>query len=723
MQAVPFTRDLVLVGGGHTHALVLRAWGMRPLPGARLTLVNPGPTAPYTGMLPGLVEGLYARDDLDIDLVRLARFAGARLILDRAVGLDLGARAVRLERGAPVPFDILSFDVGVTSALPDVPGAEHAIPAKPLDAFATRWATFLGTAEAGGPAAAAVIGGGVAGAELAVSMAHALARIAPGRGRVALIDRGRVLGGLPAAVQTRMRAALARAGVALRDECTVTAITPEAVETDTGPLPSAFTVGAAGARPWPWVADLGLPHSGGYLDVDAMLRSTGDAGIYAVGDCANFTPRPLPKAGVHAVRQAPTLLHNLRADLSGHARRPHRPQRDFLKLLTTGNRNAIGTKWGLAVAGPWVWRWKDGIDRRFMDRFRHLPAMPLPDAPRDAARGVAEALGAAPPCGGCGSKVAQGTLAAALSRLPTVARPDIETLPCDDAAVIVTGGVRQVLTTDHLRAFALDPRLVARVAAVHALSDVRAMGARPQAALAHVILPPLSPALQARWLDEVMAEAGAVLADAGAPIVGGHTTLGAELTLGFTVTGLCDGPPVTLAGARPGDALVLTKPLGTGVVLAAEMRALAPGAAVVAAWASMADPQPGATAALADAHAMTDVTGFGLAGHLLNLCAASGVGAHLTLDAVPFLPGAPDLSARGIASTLMPANRDAAAPRMTLPADPRAALLFDPQTGGGLLAAVAPDGLDARMDRLRRAGVPAAVIGRVVAGPPHVVVA
>jgi selenide,water dikinase len=136
----------------------------------------------------------------------------------------------------------------------------------------------------------------------------------------------------------------------------------------------------------------------------------------------------------------------------------------------------------------------------------------------------------------------------------------------------------------------------------------------------------------------------------------------------------------------------------------------------------MADPQPGAAAALADARAMTDVTGFGLAGHLLNLCDASGVAARIDLSAVPLLPGALDLSRAGVASTLFPANQAAAAPRMTLRDDPRAALLFDPQTGGGLLAAVPPAGLADRMDRLTRAGVIAAVIGTVVSGPPHLIV-
>jgi len=93
---IPFVKDVVLIGGGHSHALVLKAWGMKPVAGARLTLVNPGPTAPYTGMLPGHIAGHYPREALNIDLIRLARFAGARIILDRAIGLEMDAKTITL---------------------------------------------------------------------------------------------------------------------------------------------------------------------------------------------------------------------------------------------------------------------------------------------------------------------------------------------------------------------------------------------------------------------------------------------------------------------------------------------------------------------------------------------------------------------------------------------------------------------------------------------------
>jgi hypothetical protein len=193
MSGAPIVKELVLVGGGHAHALVLRRWGMRPVPGVRLTLVNPDPAAPYTGMLPGHVAGHYTREEMEIDLVRLARFAGARLILDRAVALDPGARQVTLGSGRRIGYDIVSVDVGITSDLPDLPGfAEHGRPAKPFGRFVPAWETVVAGA---GPVSVAVLGGGIAGAELAMAASHRLGRLGRPH-RVTLIDRGEILGGL-----------------------------------------------------------------------------------------------------------------------------------------------------------------------------------------------------------------------------------------------------------------------------------------------------------------------------------------------------------------------------------------------------------------------------------------------------------------------------------------------------------------------------------------------
>ena len=241
----PVTRDLILIGGGHAHALVLRKWGMSPLPGVRVTLITPEPTAPYTGMLPGHVAGHYSRDALDIDLMRLARFAGARVVLKSATGLDLNARQVIVPDRAPVAFDALSINIGIRSTLPDLPGfAEHAIPAKPLGLFADRWARFVEAVEKGEVAARiAVIGCGVAGAELALSMHHRLRDHAP---EIVILEAEDAL----KHASPRARAALERnlrdAGITIREGVQVTRIAADHVETQAGDIPSNFTVGEIG---------------------------------------------------------------------------------------------------------------------------------------------------------------------------------------------------------------------------------------------------------------------------------------------------------------------------------------------------------------------------------------------------------------------------------------------------------------------------------------------
>lgn len=717
--AFPQIRDLVLIGGGHAHALVLRMWAMDPLPGVRLTVVNPDPVAPYTGMLPGLIAGHYKRDELMIDLVRLARFAGARLILDRATGLDREARLVHLADRPPLAYDLCSIDVGITSDLPDLPGAAHAVAAKPLGAYAAAWEGFVARGLAF--PRVAILGAGLGGVELAFATMHRL-QAQGGKPQVTLIDRATsLLPGLGATARRKVLARLAADGVALRTGVEVAAIGPDRVTLATGEeIGSDFTLTVTGARPQGWLATTGLAHDRGFLVTDATLRCS-DPAIFAAGDCATIAGDPRPKAGVFAVRAAPVLLSNLKAALAGQPLRPFRPQRDYLKLVALGGKDAVADKWGLAISGPRLWRLKDRIDRTFMDRFGDYPAMPAPKPPALAATGLAEHLARRPLCGGCGAKLGSGTLADALSHLPPPVRGEVLSGPGDDAAILATPGGVQVMTTDHLRAFSHDPRLMARLAALHALGDIWAMGAAPQVALSQITLPPLGADLQSRMLAEIMQEAAATFRAAGADVVGGHSTEGAELTIGFTVTG--SAPRVTpKGGARTGDALILTKPLGSGTILAAEMALARPrGLMMGEVWAAciqrMDRSQADAAAILAPAaHAMTDVTGFGLAGHLLEMLDASAAAATIRLGDIPLMPGALELAQAGHGSSLQPANLAAVSWRMTAPEDPRVALLTDPQTCGGLLAAVPADRAPDLLAALRAAGYPAAIIGEVTPG-------
>lgn len=725
IEPFPLVQDVVLIGGGHTHTLVLRTFGMDPLPGVRLTVINPDPAAPYTGMLPGHIAGHYTQDDLMIDLVRLARFAGARIIFDRATGIDRQARRIHLAERPPLSYNLCSIDIGIGSGLPEVTGfAKYGVAAKPLGTYVDRWKTFIDRALSA--PIIVILGAGMGGVELALASAHRL-RATGSDPQITLIDRAKtVLPALGPSARNTILRELKQAGITLMLGTAAIAITENAVQLDNGTtLPSDFTLSVASASPQNWLSTTGLSLHQGFVTVSPTLQSS-DPTIFAAGDCAHLSFAPQPKAGVYAVRAAPVLNHNLRAALTGQPLQSFHPQRDYLKLISLGGKNALADKFNLSANGAWLWRLKDQIDRKFMAKFADYPTMPrlLPINP---VTGLAEAIGAKPLCGGCGAKVGANALSNALSHLPAPAHTDVISGPGDDAAILAYGTQKQVITTDHLRTTCNDPRLMARITAIHAMGDIWAMGATPQAALAQITLPRMSATMQTETLTEILEEAAAVFRSAGTDIIGGHTSIGAELTIGFTLTGITN-TPITKAGAKPGDALILTKAIGTGTILAAEMAlaripGLILGQAVQAAYASMSRPLGPAAAILAPyANAMTDVTGFGLAGHLLEILEASGTAATITLAAIPLLAGAKDLAAEGYESSLAPEIRAATNYRITAPEAPETALLYDPQTAGPLLATVPANMATSLLASLHANGESAALIGHITKGDPYLTI-
>jgi selenide,water dikinase len=721
--------DLVLVGGGHAHIQVLRRWAMAPVSGARLTLVVDRTVAVYSGMVPGFVAGQYSREDLEIDVRPLARRAGARCIVAAATGVDAEAHRIFLKDRPPIAYDTVSFDVGSTVAGLDVPGVrDHALPTRPIGAFVRRVDYVLAAARSGDRFRVAVVGAGAGGVEVAFALAARLRRAGGPRVDVLLLESGpRVLPGHAASAARRVEAAAAARAITIRCGALVTRVDADAVNLDGGErVPADAVVWVAGAAALPIFAGSGIETDDrGFVRIHPTLQSVSRDDIFAAGDCAAWTAsRALPKAGVYAVRQGPVLAHNLMARARGAGPlRAYRPQRDFLSLLNLGDGGAIGTKWGLSVEGRSIFALKDRIDRRFVRRFQVL-------GPGDSVRAdfAASPMPAGEMlCGGCAAKLGETGLYRALERLGPTSHPAVIlglAQPDDAAAVETDGGAIVAATIDGFRAFADDPYLVGRVAAVNAVSDLWAKGAPPRFALAQVTVPEADPARAEETLYQVMAGARAALDADGVALVGGHTTTGPELAVGFAVWGLAASADalIRIGGLSPGDHLVLTKPLGTGVVLQADMRGLARGAWVDATCASMLRSNAAAARAAMELRpsAATDVTGFGLAGHLGSMLRASKVSAVVDLDALPALPGALSLLGRGVRSTTHPEN--ARARRAMLVDDgaagrPALDLLFDPQTSGGLLLGIPAPRRDALLRALHAAGDGAAVVIGEVAAP------
>jgi selenide,water dikinase len=312
-----------------------------------------------------------------------------------------------------------------------------------------------------------------------------------------------------------------------------------------------------------------------------------------------------------------------------------------------------------------------------------------------------------------------------LRHLPTPSDPNllVGISTCDDAGVYrLSDELALVQTVDFFTPIVDDPYAFGAIAAANALSDIYAMGGRPLTAL-NLLAYPVS-ALDPETVAEILRGGADKLQEAGAVVVGGHTIDDSEPKYGAAVTGTIHPQRiVTNAAAQPGDLLVLTKPIGTGIISTAIKAARAPADVVAAAVESMVRLNAAASAAMLEVgvHAATDVTGFGLLGHLREMLAASGVGAELHAAAVPVLPGTLDLLAQGYVPGGSRRNLDAVHAWITVaPAVPDHVplLLADAQTSGGLLIAAPADRAAQLQAALQAHGTPAAVIGRLTSDHP-----
>ena len=742
MNHVPVVRDVCLVGGGHSHALLLRRWAMQPIAGVRLTLVSSNVNTPYSGMLPGLIAGHYCVDEIHIDLLRLCNWAQVRFVEDTVTSIDLDNRQVNFSDRPGISFDVLSLDTGSTPDL-SVPGAaSHVTPVKPVSEFYARWCALQQrlTESDSDSTSIGIVGSGAGGFELVTAMRHRLQGTAARcywflRGEDAISGRSERVGRLAIA------AALA-AGIEVVRQFDVVSVAPGKLTSADGrsfSLTEIIWCTAATGPAWPAAAGFDTDKRG-FVSTNAHLQSTSHPFVFATGDIGTQVKTPSNKAGVFAVRQAPVLFENIRRYLLGEALKVYKPQKDFLSLMATGPKHGIASRGPLVVQGDWVWRWKDHIDQTFMNQFRDLPVLrmnaslaKLPDAlvksdqllatdgnsgsnPSGAMNEKAHANSSLMRCRGCGAKVGSDVLQRVLDDL-ALQHPQVQTLtqwsPAGDTAVVDLPSTHLVQSVDQINAIVDDPYLLGRIATLHAISDVVTLDATVHSAQVLLTLPEASEQVVERDLRLLMSGVLSALAEESCILIGGHTTQGSDMSVGLAINasvsidkrGTTAASPAELR-VRPGDALILTKPLGIGTLFAGLMQGVARGDDVSAAIDSMLKSNRVSAETLRShgSVAMTDVTGFGLLGHLQRLLNGLRIhdgdpaadhnarmpGATIALTQVPVFKGALALNRQGCRSSLWQQNSvafndvilDAACDADAL------ALLIDPQTSGGLLAAV-----------------------------------
>jgi selenide,water dikinase len=736
--AAPIEKSVVLVGAGNAHLVFLKRWSMRPAAGVSVTLVSEAPVIPYSAMVPGHIAGDFTRDEITIDLVRFCQSVGVRFVAARAVRIDGRGRQVLFGSRPPLTYDALSLGLGSIPAWPaQQPAGELGLVMRPLGALLRKIdALDQDLKRTPRPYRFAIVGGGASGCELAVAIRKRLGRHTGFS--VTLLHSGpRLLPEFPAGVATAFERTLTVQGVTVQLDARVVGAADGMAWIDgKEPIAADAVLWATQASPPPLVADSGLAvDGGGFLRVQDTLQSVSDPAVFGSGDCVAFDPYPeLPRNGVHAVRQGAVLFDNILSFLREQPLRPFRPQRFCLCLLNTADDKAILCYGPLSWKSRWARKFKDRIDRAWITKFTEFAPM---ETAGDAIHRNGQPEAPLMRCGGCGSKISSDVLSAVLKRIDVPDDPRV-LMGCragEDAAVhrvqpelfgTDPQQLVEVQTVDYFKAFINDPYRFGRIAALNAVSDLYAMNARPFSALAIATLPYARGPIQESQLYELLSGAVESFRELGVVLTGGHTTEGNELALGFSVTGFGEeGRLFQKNRLQPGDLLILTRPLGTGALLAAWMRGECPAAWFELMMAAMLVPnrRPAEIFAEAGVVACTDVTGFGLAGHLLEMLDASHVSARLFARDVPRYQGFDEVASRGIVSSLHADNAKAAC-RVEGPA-PLPLWLFDPQTSGGMLGAVRPERSEATLRQIREAGFShAAIIGEVSpldAGHPPVI--
>jgi len=726
-QSVPIQKQIVLLGAGNAHLRFVKMFGMRPIQGVAVTLVSEGSVIPYSAMVPGHIAGDYTFDDITIDLVRLCRAARVRFLSDRGVSVDAQRRRVAFASRPELDYDVLSLGVG---SLPVCPAGVARSPMswlmRPLGGLLqnVNWLEKE-LKRAPRPCRFVIVGGGASGCELALAIARRF-RLCADFHVTLLQGNTRLLPQFPDKAARLFQAAFTERSIDVRLDVRVTGGDDKSLELNGHEkLPYDVVLWATNAAPHEILRTSHLPLTAdGFLRVHDTLQSVGDPSVFGTGDCIAIEQHPdVPKNGVLAVREGGVLFDNIGRFLRGQALSRFRPQRICLCLMNTSDGTAMLNYGPFVSKGRLARHLKDRIDRAWIDKFTRFPPM---SGAADDEENVAMR------CGGCGSKISSDVLSAVLKRIDPGDDPRIllGTRAGEDASVHRMrpesfGGdpakLVEVQTIDFFKAFVDDPYLFGRIAALHAVSDLHAMNARPFIALAVATLPYARGPVLETMLFELLSGAVHSLRQMGVTLTGGHTTEGSEMALGFSVTGYADEDRLFRKSAlQPGDLLILTKPVGSGAILAAWMR----GECRAAWYDKLIDGMLTANARAAEVfqrqgvRACTDITGFGLAGHLFEMLDASHVSARLQAGLVPLYEGFNEVVEHGIVSTL---QRDNAKVGRRIENSAASAWLFDPQTSGGLLAGVKPEIADETLRLLKETGYPqAAIIGEVLTGTPSI---
>ena len=692
IEEIPITNDLVLIGGGHSHLSVLMKLSKRPINGNRITLITNEIDTPYSGMIPGYIEGIYSWRDSHIDLYRLCLKLNVRFIHAEVERVSAYEKEIYFKDRPKIKFDVLSINTGIQSNNREIKGAaKYCLPVKPISKLANNFLNKITNFKS-----IAFIGGGAGSVELALAIKKRFLNINQDIKITIITGKRGLLSTFPQKTKLTSLKTLEKFKIDIIEYKRVLEVKPkQIILSDKSMLKIDKAILSTNSMTPKWLAksDILLTKDN-YILVNKSFQ-TNYKYVFASGDVIDFNNQNLKKAGVFAVRSGKPLAINIKQFILGKKLVEYKFNKNYLALIGTSKRSAIATKYNLTFNSRFFFYLKKYIDQNFIKKFSDFKIrkkFTLEALKTDVLNIFVKHKEKITDkndimqCKGCAAKVPLNALKQALPK---------DIVSTSEDAVSVPGQPELYQTVDMISSIITDPFLLGKIAANHSISDMVSVNSKITSAMMILQLPLSKTEINSRDLEQVLLGANEIFKTIDCPLIGGHTMIGKDKDpiIGFSILGQKQKKIKIMKNRRKiktKDLLILTEKIGSGLIFAGINNYLIDSHFQTDVIKQMikGNLNFGKISNHLNILSMTDITGFGLANHLLNLIKRDNSKTGLTIypNKIPLFEGVNECLNKDIKSSLFKSNYDIAQKDIIYKRDKSKLdnILYDPQTVGGI---------------------------------------
>ena len=692
IEEIPITNDLVLIGGGHSHLSVLMKLSKKPLNGNRITLITNEIDTPYSGMIPGYIEGIYSWRDSHIDLYRLCLKLNVRFIHAEVERVSAHEKEIYFKDRPKIKFDVLSINTGIQSNNREIKGAaKYCLPVKPISKLANNFLNKITNFKS-----IAFIGGGAGSVELALAIKKRFLNINQDIKITIITGKRGLLSTFPQKTKLTSLKTLEKFKIDIIEYKRVLEVKPkQIILSDKSMLKIDKAILSTNSMTPKWLAksDILLTKDN-YILVNKSFQ-TNYKYVFASGDVIDFNNQNLKKAGVFAVRSGKPLAINIKKFILGKKLVEYKFNKNYLALIGTSKRSAIATKYNLTFNSRFFFYLKKYIDQNFIKKFSDFKIrkkFTLEALKTDVLNIFVKHKEKITDkndimqCKGCAAKVPLNALKQTLPK---------DIVSTSEDAVSVPGHPELYQTVDMISSIITDPFLLGKIAANHSISDMVSVNSKITSAMMILQLPLSKTEINSRDLEQVLLGANEIFKTIDCPLIGGHTMIGKDKDpiIGFSILGQKQKKIKIMKNRRKiktKDLLILTEKIGSGLIFAGINNYLIDSYFQTDVIKQMikGNLNFGKISNHLNILSMTDITGFGLANHLLNLIKRDNSKTGLTIhpNKIPLFEGVNECLNKDIKSSLFKSNYDIAQKDIIYKRDKSKLdnILYDPQTVGGI---------------------------------------